>query len=358
MNKLTELITKLNITSNLKYKALTILCIFVHSSIAIFSFIYGITPLLFFNFASILVYIGNSFLLLKHPAKVCYISFVEIILHSFISVILLGNDFGFSMYFILLVPMVYNMLHSTNINHYILKSNVLAILSFILFVTCYIISNVHEPIYSNTSLESIRPFIYVINMLITFFTLSFFSILFILETMTAYNKLYSQNQQLDILANTDHLTGLFNRRTMTEHVIHMLESYTTTKEPFSIIICDVDNFKNVNDTYGHKCGDEVLKTIASTFQELTRDKDFLCRWGGEEFLILLKGTDIEQARIIAERIRVNISETDITYNDLHINITMTFGVASVTEEQDYNILFKLADSRLYTGKKNGKNVVI
>lgn len=358
MNKITDLISKLNITSSLKYKALTILCIFVHSSIALFSFIYGITPLLIFNLASILIYIGNTFLLAKHPAWVCYISFMEIILHSFISVILLGNDFGFSMYFVLLVPMVYNMLHSVNVNHYILKANVLSILSFILFAGCYIISNNYAPIYVSSALNRVRPYVYTVNILITFFTLSFFSILFILETVAAYNKLYSQNQQLDTLANTDPLTGLYNRRTMTEHVVHMFEDYKVSNKPFSIIICDIDDFKKINDTYGHKCGDEVLKTISATFSNLTRDKDFICRWGGEEFLLLLKNTDVELARTIAERIRASIADLEVTYNNITIKITMTFGVASVTEEPNYDTLFKLADTRLYQGKNNGKNIVV
>lgn len=357
MNVITQLYEKLNKT-NFKYKASTILCVFVHSSIAVFSLLYDIMPLFLFNTLSILIYVFNIFIVEKHADFIFYITFAEIILHSFISVILLGNDFGFSMYFILLVPMAYNMLHSINTSHYIIKSNILSVVSFLLYVTCYVISNNNDPIYQNAALDRIRPYVYIVNMFITFFTLSVFSIMFIIETVEAYNKLRSQNQQLDTLANTDPLTGLYNRRTMTDHVMNIFEDYKVNSEPFSIIICDIDDFKVVNDTYGHKCGDEVLKTVATTFSGLTREKDFVCRWGGEEFLILLNNTDIEQAKTIAERVRSKICNTEVSYAEHIIKITMTFGVATVTEEADCDALFRLADSRLYQGKKNGKNVVV
>ena len=294
----------------------------------------------------------------KYTVFFTYLGFVEIILHSFICVILLGNNFGFSMYFILLVPMIYNILHSINANHFLLKASVLSLLSFVLFVTCYVLSNIRQPLYMNDALEKVRPFVYVANILIVFIALSFFSILFIIETVVAYNKLYSQNKQLDTIANTDPLTGLYNRRTMTRHIIDFFSDYEITRQPFSIIICDIDDFKIINDTYGHECGDEVLRSLSQIYENLTRDKDFLCRWGGEEFLILLKNTDLNDARTIADRIRANVENSEIIYNDTTIKITITLGVASVTEKQDYNALFKLADERLYIGKNSGKNIVV
>ena len=353
-----KIISKLNIASGIQYKLLTVFCIIIHSSIAIFSLCFKIYPLLIFNIVSIIIYVIGSFLIQKHTAFVTYVGFVEIILHSFICVILLGNNFGFSMYFILLIPMVYNILHSINTNRFLLKASMLSLLSFVIFVTCYVLSNIKQPLYMNDALKKVRPYVYVANMLIVFLALSFFSILFILETVVAYNKLYNQNKQLDTIANTDPLTGLYNRRTMTKHIMDFLSDYKINKQPFSIIICDIDNFKIINDTYGHEGGDEVLRSLSRTFESLTRDKDFLCRWGGEEFLILLKNTDLYLARSIADRIRVNVENSEIIYNDNTIKITITLGVASVTEEQDYDILFKLADERLYKGKNSGKNVVV
>lgn len=353
-----NILSKLNIASGIQYKLLTVFCIIVHSCIAIFSLCFNLFPLLIFNIVSICIYVIGSFLIQKYTIIVSYVGFVEIILHSFICVILLGNNFGFSMYFILLVPMVYNILHSIHANHFLIKASVLSLLSFVLFVTCYVLSNIRQPLYTSDALEKVRPFVYVVNMLIVFIALSFFSILFIIETVVAYNRLYNQNKQLDTIANTDPLTGLYNRRTMTKHIMDFFSDYKITKHPFSIILCDIDDFKVINDTYGHEGGDEVLRSLSRIFENLTRDKDFLCRWGGEEFLILLKNTDLTLARTIADRIRVNVENSEIIYNDNTIKITITLGVASVTEEQDYDVLFKLADERLYKGKNIGKNIVV
>ena len=169
-----NIISKLNIASGIQYKLLTVFCIIIHSCIAIFSLYFNIFPLLIFNIVSIIIYVIGSFLIQKYTAIVTYVGFVEIILHSFICVILLGNNFGFSMYFILLIPMVYNILHSINTKHFLLKSSMLSLLSFVLFVTCYVLSNINQPLYMNDALEKVRPFVYVANMLIVFLALSFF----------------------------------------------------------------------------------------------------------------------------------------------------------------------------------------
>lgn len=326
--------------------------------IAILSFCNHITPLLIYNIGSIIVYIICCFIIKRRPILVFYIGYIEIILHSFVCVLLIGNGFGFSMYFVTLVPMAYNLLYSTRTSHYLKKATFLAILSFLLFACCYTMSNFYTPVYTSEALDFFRPFIYIANMLIIFSALLIFSILFIVETEHAYNRIYSQNRELDSLANRDPLTGLYNRRVMMEHVMQMYEESKNSMLPFSLIICDIDNFKLFNDTYGHDCGDTVLKSISGQLTALTRGHDFLCRWGGEEFLILLKNIDADMAKDIAERIRIHISKTDIKYNDFSLRVTMTFGIASSTETDDYESLFKLADERLYKGKNTGKNCIV
>lgn len=347
-----------NISSTLKFKIFIILCLIIHSLIALFACIYTIPPLVIFNIGSILVYLICGFIVNEHQSLVFYIGFMEIILHSFVSVLLVGNSFGFSMYFIALVPMAYHLLHATNAKRYLLKASILSAVSFILYASCYIVSIQNEPVYDSYGLTKVRPYIYIINMLIAFIALTMFSILFLIETECAYNSLYSKNAELGNLANHDPLTGLYNRRTMTEHITEMYAVNTEQRIPFSLIICDIDNFKQFNDTYGHECGDEVLKTIAGVLTTFTREHDFLCRWGGEEFLVILKNIDIKTAKAIAERIRHQISVTGIKYNDEFLHITMTFGVALSSEAENYKDLFKLADKRLYIGKNSGKNVVI
>lgn len=354
----TEIKNIKTLSSTLKFKVFIIFCAIVHVMIAIFAFVNHIQPLLYFNIGSISVYLLSTLLLNRHLVLIFYIGFTEIIMHSFICILLIGNRFGFAMYFIALVPMSYHLLHAVQTKHYLLKASLLAVISFLLYSTCYLVSTKYEPVYQSDTLTEIAPYIYIVNMLITFAALTFFSILFLIETVDAYNSLYSKNQELNTIANTDPLTGLYNRRTMSEHVRKLYEDTQVSQTQFSLIICDIDDFKLVNDTYGHECGDEVLKAISRQLSTLTRGHDFLCRWGGEEFLILLQNIDVEMARTIAERIRGKLADTDIPYQNETIRITMTFGVASSGEVESYDDLFKLADHRLYQGKNSGKNVVI
>ncbi len=356
--KANKIINSSNFQNDFKFKISIILCIFVHTFIAIFSLLNNITPLFIFNLGSIATYILTLIILKHSQTLVVYISFLEIILHSFVCTILIGNGFGFVMYFIALVPMSYHFLHSIRVSHYLRKASAISIASFIMYVTCYVISYYNEPLYQSDTLNNIKIYVYLINMFFTFVILAYFSLFFIAETEAAIKKLYSKNKELDVLANKDPLTGLYNRRTMTEHVVNMCNESKENNTEFSLIICDIDDFKRINDNYGHDFGDEVLKTIAGVLSSLTRGHDFLCRWGGEEFLILLKNIDYNMAKTIAERIRVQIEKTNIIYNDIFLNITMTFGVASSTQTNNYNSLFKLADERLYEGKRSGKNKVV
>ena len=110
--------------------------------------------------------------------------------------------------------------------------------------------------------------------------------------------------------------------------------------------------------YGHDCGDVVLKEIARVLTSLTRENDFLCRWGGEEFLILLNQIERNTANEIAERFRTSIGDTEIRYKDTVLSVTMTFGVSDAIESDSYESMFRLADKRLYEGKENGKNQVV
>lgn len=147
----------------------------------------------------------------------------------------------------------------------------------------------------------------------------------------------------------DELTQLYNRK-----ILNSLE-FNGIK---CLIILDIDNFKSINDTYGHLIGDEVLKTLAKTLQNSLRKKDVLIRWGGEEFLILLDGIDNkETVKMVAESIRTKVEHTVI--EKLGKNVTCSFGVCckDIHNENDFNEAVKLADDALYKAKENGKNRV-
>jgi len=158
------------------------------------------------------------------------------------------------------------------------------------------------------------------------------------------------------LANTDTLTELANRRYTFIYAESMLLQAKKNKQDFSIIIFDIDHFKKINDTYGHSGGDIALKDIALVANEYVRNNDILGRIGGEEFLVILPNTSAKQAYDIAERIRHAIEEKDITLGDAVVNISASFGISQLAQNQpNFNQIFHEADIALYQAKNSGRN---
>jgi len=121
---------------------------------------------------------------------------------------------------------------------------------------------------------------------------------------------------------------------------------------------DIDHFKNVNDTYGHECGDLVIQSVSQTLLEQTREYDIIGRLGGEEFGILLPQTNLEEAHIIAERIRQKVADTIISYNGKEIHVTISLGLIQNNDAiDDFNTLVVLGDKCLYQAKAEGRNRV-
>ena len=165
-------------------------------------------------------------------------------------------------------------------------------------------------------------------------------------------------QKLESISKTDELTGLPNRRDMNETINNEMERAHRTRKPFCFIFMDIDHFKNINDTYGHACGDIVLKSVAQTIRGLLRKYDVFARYGGEEFLTLLPETDLNGAAIVAERFRSKIEAMTVQYADLTIKVTITLGVSRFDERLGADRSIQMADKALYQGKEGGRNRVV
>lgn len=170
------------------------------------------------------------------------------------------------------------------------------------------------------------------------------------------NQLLDAMKKLEMLSITDPLTELFNRRYMNDRIEEVYKVFHRKKRGFSILLADIDNFKRTNDTYGHDCGDQVLKLISQQLLIAVRKSDIVSRWGGEEFLILLPDTDKYIAKKLAERIRKSVEKMNIIYNQNRIPISLTIGV-SQNENEDVKTMIERADSALYHGKNSGRNCV-
>lgn len=165
------------------------------------------------------------------------------------------------------------------------------------------------------------------------------------------------HEELVRLACADSLTGLANRKTAMIRCEEELSSHIRFKEPLSCLMLDVDHFKNVNDRYGHQTGDSALINIATTLSEMTRRHDIVCRYGGEEFLIIMPKTALKAAETIAERIRTKIAANAIEIPDGHLFLTISCGVAQQGDNETADQLIGRADTALYRAKDEGRNRV-
>jgi len=156
-------------------------------------------------------------------------------------------------------------------------------------------------------------------------------------------------------ATTDTLTGLLNRRRMTDILQEELSRAKRLDTPFSVVMFDIDHFKQVNDTFGHEIGDNVLKEIAKMVKSRLRELDAFARWGGEEFMILLRGTEMEGALEISTICCEMLSQHPI---DQAGHVTASFGVATYSSDETVRELIHRADDALYTAKNKGRNCVV
>jgi len=162
---------------------------------------------------------------------------------------------------------------------------------------------------------------------------------------------------LNDLAMNDMLTRVRNRRAMHQLLEYELRRAERRIKDFSIILLDLDRFKRINDTYGHDTGDEALKWIADNLEKAARLEDTVSRWGGEEFLILLPATALDEAVRVAERMREYIELTPFKFKDVTINLTFSAGVSCSKEYPNVNTLCKIADQALYVAKRTRNRVV-
>jgi len=170
------------------------------------------------------------------------------------------------------------------------------------------------------------------------------------------NALEKANNELEKLSRTDRLTQLNNRGFWEECLAQEFQRYQRYHTPCSLVMFDIDHFKQVNDTYGHQAGDEVIRIVSKTLRENLRPTDISGRYGGEEFGIILSNTDDKNAQVLCERIRKKVESLTITYDQQTIKFTISFGISEAMPDiEEYNIWLKRTDQALYFCKENGRN---
>ena len=171
-------------------------------------------------------------------------------------------------------------------------------------------------------------------------------------------RLVGEVARLRRVAQTDPLTGLANRAALDERLFSELEHADRYGTTVSLILADIDNFKQINDTHGHQTGDEVLRGVGRALAESCREIDLAARFGGEEFALVLPGTQLANARRVAERIRESLESISVTgANDRPVRVTASFGAAEFPTFHGADALLAAADAALYEAKRNGKDQV-
>lgn len=173
-------------------------------------------------------------------------------------------------------------------------------------------------------------------------------------------ELQEIKKQLTVEATTDMLSGLYNRRYFFEASTKSFYTAMRYKQNLSMLMLDIDHFKNINDSYGHMIGDSVIRICANILKKLSRTSDIIARYGGEEFIVILPETNLEEALLLAERIRKEVQNRDIDLNDdKKVYITISIGVSQLDNEDDTSIenIIQRCDDALYSAKKSGRNRV-
>ena len=166
------------------------------------------------------------------------------------------------------------------------------------------------------------------------------------------------NDELAILSQTDGLTGLFNRPHWENCLQAEYKRWARSQHSSSLVMLDIDHFKNINDTYGHMVGDEVIRHLSALISEQIRETDVSGRYGGEEFTILLIDTPLKNAYVFAERLRRKVEAAVVKYNDIDLKYTISLGAAEVeTSIKSYAAWIECADAALYYAKESGRNKV-
>jgi len=342
-----------------RYSFITNAIALVHLLFAISFLFMQVYPMSVYNGIIVIMYfiIARSLSDLHNYDKIYFVYLVEILLHSCLATLLVGWDFGFMLYLIGLIPVSFYMTFSISsfkrkLFYPFLTSGCVFSLFFALRIVTYFI----EPVYQDINV-AFNMFFYILNHLIAFVTTFFFSALFAIEVNSMQLKMESEQEKLEDQASYDPLTHFLNRRSMDERLNNAHRNALINSVPYSLIMCDIDHFKLFNDEHGHDCGDFVLQNISKIISNQIRAKDSACRWGGEEFLILIND-NIDIAQEVAERIRIAIEKNEFYYDGKTLHVTITMGVVSYFTSSKVKTLIEIADKRLYKGKENGRNQVI
>ena len=266
--------------------------------------------------------------------------YLDVVIHASIYNLLLGQETGFFLYPFIIIPVTYFLSTRDLKNQHTMPiSTVLSILS-VLVMLGTLTQTPRMPFEA----QEVTTQFFQVNVLLCALLLCVYTSEFMTETL-------STQKSLSFHAENDQLTGLPNRYGFSKEVGQLHGTQ------YCVVMCDIDDFKKVNDRYGHGVGDSVLIKVSRVLMTGIRREDAVCRWGGEEFLMALR-CDLETAQTAVERIRRKVASLSLETGKGPMGVTMTFGLADCQEAESFEELVRIADSNLIRGKRSGKNCLV
>ncbi|MES1948266.1 diguanylate cyclase [Salinisphaera sp. C84B14] len=322
-----------------------------HLSFVVLFYLNGVTALALVNVGSVTLYATSAFLLSRGLAPWIAFFFVifEVLAHAVLASYWVGWETGFYFYAILAIPVL------IVADFQRLPSKILSVIgATVLVVGLDILVRSRAPVHvlPNHVVDGLH-----------YFNLSAALSILIFMVANYFWLIKRAESELHLLATTDSLTHLLNRRSMVDAWRFEKERQESTGASLSLILCDIDHFKQINDTHGHDVGDRVLQAVSETLASNLRETDHLARWGGEEFIIMLVGAPLDTAVRIAEDLRAAVVETaietDAVEGNKTLSVTATFGVSAMLPDlsESLEAAVARADAALYNGKRSGRNCV-
>lgn len=314
----------------------------------------GVAPMAAVNAVSVLTYIG-LFLAIRHEKSrlYIYVTILEIIVHMMLAVMHVGWECGFQYYcFGTLAMVFYTDYFYARARMKRANMTVLVLLCGVSFLAALAASR-----YNNPPKYSLHPWaVMAISIANVMFMMAFTAVCFLLLV----SKANYYEKELARQANHDKLTELVNRNYLIEHLQKVYEEEDMAD--YWLAMMDIDDFKKINDTYGHNCGDYVLKSVAELISENSCGM-IPCRWGGEEFILVGRLAEHRtegpgSARFVMEKVREAVEKHEFRYKGREIKVTITVGLAGYAKGQGIDEWINAADKKLYRGKQSGKNRLI
>ena len=315
-------------------------CMVSHAFFAIWFCITQVWPCVYLNIFSTCFYFYLAVIRRVFSETDMVLAYFEIIVFAALSSIMLGLDCGYSMYIFGMISIVFLFAPNKGNLRYLFM-----LIGFALLAVSQVVAN--SPVTSALipMREAFAPYV-----MATWFINFFVVMAIVIISSFLFSRSSRENlARLDKLSYTDELTGLSNRRNLKARL-------SVIDEDYALAMLDIDDFKTINDTYGHEMGDKVLKAIAAAMQANVRAGDEVARWGGEEFVMCLPGCPIEPAMRIMDGIRTDVAALE--FHDMpERQVTVTIGVATAGK-RPYDEVVRESDAAMYRGKRAGKNRVI